>query len=87
MAVRDSTRSGKRATPHPCQERRLKVYSSYYAPRPNAPYAASRPVPWVQLKGDWLARAGFAIHAVLKVRVMRGCLVVTVEEPAENDAR
>lgn len=84
MAVRDSTRSGKRSTSHPCQERRLKVYSSYYAPRANASYSGGRPVPWVQLKGDWLAQAGFAIHTILKVRVMRGCLVVTVEEPPKD---
>lgn len=84
MAVRHSTRSGKRAVPSPCQERRLKVYSSHYTSRTSAPYAVSRAVPWVQLKGDWLAQAGFAIHAVLKVRVMRGCLVVTVEDPKRS---
>jgi hypothetical protein len=30
----------------------------------------SQPVPWIQLKGRWLAQAGFAIAAKLKVRVM-----------------
>lgn len=85
MAIRHSTRAGKRAAPSPCEERRLKVYASHYAPRANEDHAANRPVPWVQLKGDWLARAGFAIHAALKVRVMRGCIVVTVEEPADGE--
>jgi len=65
-----------------CQERRVKVYSGHYDYRPKAdpsPYLVSQPVPWIQLKGHWLAQAGFAIAAKLKVRVMRGCLVVTVE--------
>lgn len=91
MAVRDSTRSGKRSTSHPCQERRLKVYSGYYAPRANASYAASRPVPWVQLKGYWLEQAGFTISAPIRVRVMDGCLVLTTlaqeEESGDTPVR
>ncbi|MDT8322398.1 MAG: SymE family type I addiction module toxin [Xanthomonadales bacterium] len=41
----------------------------------------SRRVPWLQMRGDWLAAAGFDIQAPVRVRVMRGCLVLTVEEP------
>jgi len=40
----------------------------------------SRRVPWLQMRGDWLAAAGFDIQAPVRVRVMRGCLVLTVEE-------
>jgi len=40
----------------------------------------SRRVPWLQMRGDWLAAAGFDIQAPVRVRVMQGCLVVTVEE-------
>ena len=36
-------------------------------------------VPWINLQGQWLEKAGFAINTPLKVRVMEGCLVVTVE--------
>jgi len=82
MAKRDSTRSKGKAAPCPCGERRMKVYSEHYDYRPKgdpSPYLVSRPVPWIQLKGYWLAQAGFAIAAKLKVRVMKGCLVVTVE--------
>ena len=32
------------------------------------------------MRGDWLAAAGFDILAPVRVRVMRGCLVLTVEE-------
>jgi hypothetical protein len=86
MAKSNSTRTPARAASAVCGERRIKVYQSYYesrATRETPSQRASRTVPWVQLKGDWLAHAGFAIHALLKVRVMRGCLVVTVEEPTE----
>jgi len=42
------------------------------------PCPAPRPVPWVQLKGYWLEQAGFIIDMPIKVRVMEGCLVLTV---------
>ncbi|MCU7917737.1 MAG: type I toxin-antitoxin system SymE family toxin [Candidatus Thiodiazotropha sp. (ex Epidulcina cf. delphinae)] len=32
------------------------------------------------MQGRWLEQAGFAIHTPIKVRVMEGCLVLTVEE-------
>jgi len=32
------------------------------------------------MRGDWLAAAGFDIQTPVRVRVMQGCLVVTVEE-------
>ncbi|MES9879735.1 MAG: SymE family type I addiction module toxin [Sedimenticola sp.] len=35
------------------------------------------PVPWLQLKGLWLAAAGFDVRTPVRVRVMQGCLVVT----------
>ncbi|MFS1523876.1 SymE family type I addiction module toxin [Microbulbifer sp. 2304DJ12-6] len=41
--------------------------------------AASRSVPWIQMKGHWLRQAGFEINTSVKVRVMAGCLVLTVE--------
>ena len=43
-------------------------------------------MPWVQLKGYWLEAAGFTIDAPIKVRVMEGCLVLTIitsREPEE----
>lgn len=39
-------------------------------------------VPWLQLKGHWLARAGFSVNAPVTVRVMQGCLVLTTEDKA-----
>jgi transposase len=37
-------------------------------------------VPWIQLKGYWLNHAGFQINTPVKVRVMEGCLVLTVQD-------
>ncbi len=87
MAKAYSTPRRPRAVARRCQERRVKVKRGYYE-RPVRPWAAEpcpapRPVPWVQLKGYWLEAAGFVIDAPIKVRVMEGCLVLTVvEEPS-----
>ncbi len=39
----------------------------------------SEPVPWVQMKGKWLAKAGFTIDTPIKVEVAEGRLVLTAE--------
>ena len=38
------------------------------------------PVPWIRLRGKWLAQAGFAIDAPITVQVDQGRLVLTVED-------
>lgn len=64
-----------------CQERRLTV-SSIWIDKPHGqPHSASRYIPRLRLKGQWLEQAGFKIHMAVRVRVMKGCLVLTVEEP------
>jgi hypothetical protein len=35
---------------------------------------------WLQMKGRWLAQAGFDIRVPVRIRVMHGCLVLTVVE-------
>lgn len=43
-------------------------------------YPEARPrLPWIRLRGLWLAQAGFLPQARVRVRVMRGCLVITTE--------
>ena len=37
------------------------------------------PVPWINMLGLWLLQAGFEIDTPIKVRVMKGCLVLTTE--------
>jgi len=34
----------------------------------------------MQMKGQWLERAGFSVDTGVKVRVMGGCLVITIED-------
>ena len=36
-------------------------------------------LPWIRLRGLWLLRAGFVPQARVRVRIMRGCLVITTE--------
>ena len=60
-------------------ERRVTVGHQYYEyPRDGAAPPRSRPVPWLQMRGDWLAAAGFDIKTPVRVRVMEGCLVLTL---------
>ena len=62
-------------------ERRLTVGDQLYDYPERAdgtPRRAAR-VPWLQMRGHWLAAAGFGIRTPVRVRVMQGCLVLTVE--------
>lgn len=36
-------------------------------------------LPWIRLRGLWLEQAGFAPQTRVRVRIMRGCLVITTE--------
>lgn len=59
-------------------ERHLKVAANYAAPRKSdSRYAQPKQIPWIQLKGQWLQQAGFEVNAAIKVRVIKGCLVIT----------
>ncbi len=40
------------------------------------------PSPAVTLKGRWLAEAGFGTGTPLEVRVMDGCMILTVKPPS-----
>jgi hypothetical protein len=65
----------------PCKlptEKTIKVGKTFY-PYPNKP---DRAVPWIQLRGLWLAQAGFGIDTPIRVRIMPGCLVLTTEGAA-----
>lgn len=39
----------------------------------------NEPVPWVQMKGKWLAKAGFTINTPVTIEVSDGKLVLTTE--------
>jgi toxic protein SymE len=60
-------------------ERRITVGHQYYEyPGEGAESTRSRRVPWLQMRGDWLAAAGFDIKTPVRIRVMKGCLVLTL---------
>ncbi len=59
-----------------CHTRTMKVCRHFYAHRS---HLSSPFVPIIQLKGHWLQQAGFVIDMPITVRVMEGCIVITVE--------
>ena len=64
-----------------CHERFIKVTQIHYEYRTKdqSPNSGCRSVPWIQMKGHWLRQAGFEIDTPIKVRMMDGCLVLTIE--------
>ncbi|WP_016968535.1 SymE family type I addiction module toxin [Pseudomonas fluorescens] len=65
-------------SPDPITERRLKIAADFY-PANDKDNDYARPVPWIRLRGLWLRQAGFEVNENVKVRVMKGCLVITAE--------
>ena len=78
-------KSGPRLTQSKtCQVRSLKVRQGYYTRTVTPEHTRfvrtlHIPVPWINIQGQWLERAGFSVHTPIKVRVMDGCLVLTAE--------
>ena len=78
MAKHNDTPGPLATTKKPvCHVRRIKMGQTLYEYRRKDQSQAR--VPWLQLKGHWLERAGFEIGAPISVRVMEGCLVLTAE--------
>ena len=67
-------------------ERRLTVGSQFYEYPGHQPPRPSKQAPWLRMGGHWLAAAGFNIQAPVRVRVMPGCLVLTVEQAEQESA-
>ena len=63
------------------QTRHIKVNHIYYDYKPKnaSPNSVTPPVPWIQMKGKWLAKAGFTINTPIKIEVFEGKLVLTIE--------
>lgn len=65
---------------HEITERRLKIAADFYPVHiKDKPHSPAKPVPWIRLRGLWLRQAGFEVNENVKVRVMKGCLVITAE--------
>ncbi len=69
-------------------ERRLTVGKQVYdyPERQDGTPRRGQGIPWLQMRGHWLAAAGFDIRQPVRVRVMRGCLVLTTEDATTEDA-
>ncbi len=69
MAVRTAT----------AKPRQYKVRETYHSYQLKQNSRDRTPIGEIHLKGNWLIQAGFDIDTPVKVRVMEGCLVVTIE--------
>ncbi|MDC8012531.1 type I toxin-antitoxin system SymE family toxin [Tahibacter soli] len=54
--------------------KQIRIGTAHYS---QGIYHAARPVPYIRLRGDWLAKAGFAPNDLVLIRVARGRLVIT----------
>ena len=77
---------GRRSTKsYTCHTRTLKVRQGLYSRiikykhHSHLDRTVHATVPWINIQGLWLGRAGFVINAPVKVRVTEGCLVLTIE--------
>ena len=61
--------------------RKLKVRTSYYD-RPYTNLRTKYPeiikIPWIQLRGHWLKRAGFTLDTPLDVKIQKGRITLTI---------
>ena len=84
MAKRNSTPERRSAQEKFLFKRQLKVRQSYYSHQYHSPsyrlaYKPPKPVPWVEIKGYWLNKAGFNIGTPLSVEVKQGCIVLKTQ--------
>ena len=83
MAKRTITPELRSAQEKSFPSRLLKVRKSFYdhqllQDNRVGPYKRAIPVPWIQMRGYWLDRAGFAIGTLFSVEVRFGCMVLRV---------
>lgn len=57
--------------------KRLHVSTTYYPPLEAKRYAGVRSVPYIRLRGLWLAEAGFSPNGAIEVSVTPGRIVLT----------
>ena len=50
-----------------------------YKPKDAESYSVAPPLPWIHLKGQWLAKAGFNIDTPIKIEIADGRLILTTE--------
>ncbi len=60
-------------------KRQYKVKEGYHSYQLKTPVRERTSVGEICLKGHWLVQAGFVVDQPVIVRIMQGCLVLTVE--------
>ena len=67
-------------------QRKIKTGSLYYdyqSLSQKQSHQGPVTVPWLQLKGKWLAQAGFSINSQVTVSIGKECLLLTVDKKTE----
>jgi len=88
MAAQQFTPQRRSPKSKVCHTRSLKVRKGTYARIIKDKYHSHfdrtvyATVPWINIRGQWLEQAGFTIQTPVTVRVMDGCLVLTVAKPS-----
>ncbi|WP_416136125.1 SymE family type I addiction module toxin [Aquabacterium sp. A7-Y] len=81
--VDDRPSEASPATPIPKHERFITVSSMFRTHERAAhglrPQVVETKVPWIRLQGKWLEAAGPGPQARVRIRIMVGCLVLTVD--------
>tara|TARA_B110000879_G_C10875558_1_gene394628 strand:+ start:182 stop:541 length:360 start_codon:yes stop_codon:yes gene_type:complete len=67
------------------QLKMAKVKAEKLKPTKNP--VAQKPKPFIQLQGEWLAKAGFTISKDCLIEVYKGMLVITLDEPINPSER
>ena len=88
MTTRNSTPSGKVIKSQLGKERWIKMNTFGVPPNKKqikANQTGYQSVPWINIKGKWLEEAGFKMNQSVRIRVMKGCLVLTLEEEPKSE--
>ncbi|HAB56221.1 MAG TPA: hypothetical protein DCE61_07660 [Cellvibrionales bacterium] len=80
---------------HPSIEEPLKPYADFQQLKtakvkaakikPRKSTAAQKTKPFIQLQGEWLAKAGFSTGKHCLIEVYKGMLVITLDEPINSE--
>jgi hypothetical protein len=79
MARTDDTSAVRTTHAQSVPEGGLTVAPVYLDPRGTLTRYTPPPLPAIRLQGRWLQHAGFTIATRVRVRVMNGCLVITLD--------
>lgn len=77
-AVQEPKQRYHTKTTSPLTVKEATVHTQFYPALKSSHYRSDRPVPWINLKGHWLAQTGFKIGSRYKIEVFENKLVLTI---------